>query len=425
MLSVYLFIAMQVGFANWNPDSVHTANNFQVGVDNLGFTDTYESSFWGSIKSSWFRLKRINSKTLNVPEAFRNPLPITYYKQRKKIYERTRQHPGKNRKVREYTYKTQRRPLIIYIPGIYNNPSSGQPRRAYQRFKEAGYHFIALPNPWSTSYIKANPYGAKPGDVLHEAYSLRIAIDKAIALIGKKHISNIELVGASYGAFVAAVIQAFEPKESALFTSTTIISPPLDFRYTIPFLDEQMLSINGQVEDLKPSSKLKIFINYLFAGFRTDIDEKYLKKAKPYTIQFGFKDGLLTAVKTYAEVHGLDWIPNFDTDEERKKWEEKLVFTSYFKTYAPELLRVLQSEFAFLHYWIQAAQTSGYSPRVITAQDDFLNPEFFPTKMTLLSYPENIFLRIPEGGHLGFLAFPWYDGFYQTVWKDIKKSSAL
>tara|TARA_B100001248_G_scaffold262484_1_gene258741 strand:- start:218 stop:1474 length:1257 start_codon:yes stop_codon:yes gene_type:complete len=414
LISAFLILSSHAG---WNTEAIYTAKTFQVGVDNLGFEDSYETSFWGSLKARWFLAKSAKKKKIWVKEAFRNRIPVMYHVQQEKRW-RHPKYDSRDRDVMESEayYVDLKRPLIIYLPGIFNNAASSHSRRAYDRFEKLGYHFLALPNPWSKDYINANPYGAKPGDVLHEAVSLRKVMDKAIDLIGKENITSIELVGASYGAFVAGVIQAFEDPNDPLFSTTTIISPPMDFRYSIPYIDEQMLSVSGKVEENDIWDNIKLVFDYLLAGFRTDIDEENLEKAKPYTIQIGFKQALLKSIKEYAKVHDLDWIPHFDDEKEQAEWEDNFVFNYYFENHAPEILKVLQSEFASLHYWIDAAQASNFSPRIITADDDFLNPEFFPTKSMFENYPPATYLSLPEGGHLGFLAFPWYESFYSKVW---------
>lgn len=403
--------------ANWPEPAIDSFNAFQIGVDNQGFQDTYVVSLWGSIRSFKSKLKRFDTVELEVPEHFEKPLKVMYYLQEEKKYRRVR--PDRNsvqRRTREPYYVSLKRPLIIYLPGIFNNAKSNQGKRAIKEYSKRGYHIVSIPNPWSEDYIKARPYGTKPGDIISEAKAVRAVMDAAIVALKPENITSIELVGASYGGFLAGVVQALEPQGASLFTATSILAPPLDFSYSLPYMDEQMIRHYEEAEDLSLFDHIKIFFNYVTADFRNDVSETSKRYAKPFTIQKGFKEGLIKAVEYYSKANDVDWLPNFSSKEEEKEWEKNFVFSSYFSDYANELEEVLSGEAGVLAHWLEQAVALGHQVRVLTTENDFLNPMQFPTKSRYTLMRQENFLILPQGGHLGFIAFDWYKNFSEHVW---------
>ncbi|MCB0348147.1 MAG: hypothetical protein KDD37_04890, partial [Bdellovibrionales bacterium] len=229
-------------------------------------------------------------------------------------------------------------------------------------------------------------------------------------------VDGVELTGASYGGFIVGVMSALD--SNVLFTrGTTIISPPLDFRYSLPYMDTLIDDELENAYEIGYWDLIKIGSDYLTASYYSDLGDSSRQNAKAFIAKHGFHDSIVNTIVTYDKVHNSGWVPKFDSRSDRLVWKKSIRFMNYFSTYAPEALDVLNSDVANLSYWINTALANGSSVRLLTAKNDFLNPPQFKTKIDFLILPQDVYLELPSGGHLGFLAFPWYKEFRQLAWQ--------
>lgn len=406
MLSLLLCFA----FARWPESSLLEAAAFRVGIDDHGFSDTFEASVWGSTQAKKYLADLIDTSTIEVVDVFKNPVPYSYYLQKKSIFE----FDSTNNKYVEII-KIKKRPVMIYVPGIFNNSKDSQSRRALDEYKQLGYHVFILPNPWSEEYITANQNASKPGDILAEGKALLALSSAVVRSIDPSLIDGVELTGASYGGFIVGVMSALD--NTALFNrGTTIISPPLDFRYSLPYMDTLMDTELDRAYQYNYWDLFKIASNYFSAVFASDLSPKSKESAKPFIAKQGFHDSIVTTIKTYDKVHSAGWIPDFANDDDKLKWEKSIRFMKYFTDYAPETLTMLESEASNLSFWIEETLNNGMEIRLLTTSNDFLNPPVFKTKKDFYLLPQGVYLELPSGGHLGFLALPWYKNFKKLAW---------
>lgn len=304
---------------------------------------------------------------------------------------------------------------MIYIPGIFNNVGDAQSRRALDDYKLMGYHVFILPNPWSEDYIKANPNGTKPGDIVNEAKSLFAATQAVLKTLDVNLIDGIGLTGASYGGFVAGAMSGMDT-DNYFSRGTTIIGPPMDFRYSLPYMDSFMDEELEAAYGLGYWTLAQVGSDFLFASLSSDISDNSRKYAKPFIAKKGFHESIISTIKLYDKIHRTGCVPQFTNEKEELLWEKSMRFMKYFATCAPETLELLETDVANLNYWMSLSLSQGRNIRLFTTGDDFLNPPSYPTKFYFDFMPPEIYLQIPTGGHLGFLALKWYDKFKKNAW---------
>jgi hypothetical protein len=405
-----ILVILQFAFSNWQPSAIDSVNSFRINIDDQGFTESFESSMWGSAQAKSFLASFIDSSVVKVPGVFKNPVPYTYHIQKKSIFSF-----DKSTGERKEILRIKKSPVMIYIPGIFNNSNDSQSRRALNEYKQLGYHTFVLPNPWSEEYINANQNAAKPGDVINEAKSLNATVKEVLKNLDPAMIDGVALAGASYGGFIAGAMSGLDTL-NVFSRGTTIIGPPMDFRYSLPFMDSFMDEELERGYNLSLWMLTQIGSDYFFADLAADLTPSSKQNARPFIAKKGFHDAIIATIKAYDKIHRAGWVPRFGNDSEELAWEKTIRFRKYFESYAPETLLLLETEVANLSYWMDLTISEGRIVRLLTTKNDFLNPPIYPTKIDFEMMPPELYLELPNGGHLGFLALKWYESFREAAW---------
>lgn len=87
---MFLMLCLQFALASWQPSAIESVTKFKYGVDDQGFTETFEASMWGSTKAKTFLGSLIDSGVIKVPGVFKKPLPYTYYLQKNSSFRSTK-----------------------------------------------------------------------------------------------------------------------------------------------------------------------------------------------------------------------------------------------------------------------------------------------------------------------------------------------
>jgi hypothetical protein len=339
------------------------------------FLDSFEFSLWSSIRS---RVYDPDKKTRNVSSRFLQ----------KKV------------KV-AYQIKDNNEPVLyVYIPGIFNNVSEGQTRRAFTRMASLGKNVLVLPNPWGTDYISAKPLH-KPGDILREAESLHDITLSFIASSGLPKQAEVRLFGASYGGFLATVFANVDRDlgTDIVHPEVYVFSPPLNMRETISNIDQLMFEDDFFNQKVSDTDLAFLFLDYVFAKNFEDLDAKTRILSQVVAVREGFKTPFRDALSLYFKEHP-DFLPN----------KKDYYFSSYLKSLAPELEELLRSQVSDISYWVEEGVGSGLDIKVLSTTNDFLNSYVWPG-----SYNQRHFWFFQNGGHLGFIEMIEFEKFLRTT----------
>ena len=115
-------------------------------------------------------------------------------------------------------------------------------RFAVTSFK-TGSHTVQFPNPLSVDYQRNRPLHAF-GDIFTESRVYHDAIRELIrSLIDDRglKVSEVRILGASYGAFMTAVMSSYPTDRYAeMIRSFLLISPPFDMLKTLQQMDRYL-----------------------------------------------------------------------------------------------------------------------------------------------------------------------------------------
>lgn len=297
--------------------------------------------------------------------------------------------------------KVQVAPLVIFLPGMFNEIDDSQNKRFMLSLSKRGHHVATLPNPLSTDYINAKP-NYKPGEFLKEARTLYRAIKRIVLSYQRRGIlknNQVQILGISYGALMSSIITVLDANDANIINAgTTLISPPLNFRKALERLDSYIDDTSDKYAGMYWSGKLYKFLRVCFSnGF-----EKRDEWAKGMTIYSGFQEYLVNSIKAWRVVNGLKQ----DQPYQNPHWEKTFKFAHYLDWYAPEVKDMLELPEAELHHWVDQASQYGKPVRILAAVDDWLN-----TPEEWQDFYDNQVIILPNGGHYGFRKLPWFEKF--------------
>jgi len=301
--------------------------------------------------------------------------------------------------------KPLKAPLMILIPGAFANLDDNSAINWSHRFIQLGFHVLTVPNPWGVDFVshKAN---IKLGDFMKEAQSLYQSIRYSVEYLEKREIleGEISLIGLSYGAFLSAMIKAFDAESfnPIIDGNVTLFAPPFSLGRTLELLDE---AIDEVRQDYLDTNLLLVYYKLKMVcmlGTVDDLTQIRRHDSKGIVTRFAFHEEMIRSLTLYNQVWNLDLIPKKRKD--REAWRIGMDFNTYFSRYAPELLANLNSEKSNVSYWIQRSINRGFNNiRLHTAEDDFLNDEkVWPT------FRRDFYL-VDRGGHLGYQYLPWLE----------------
>src|SRR5262249_46666126 len=98
------------------------------------------------------------------------------------------------------------RPLVVILPGIFQDSEHFFPRYFARKLIERGYHVLVLPSPFSKPYLERLPL-ASVGSFEREAEIYLEAL-KSLRSLYASRVQSINLIGLSYGAFIGSVMTA-------------------------------------------------------------------------------------------------------------------------------------------------------------------------------------------------------------------------
>ena len=292
-------------------------------------------------------------------------------------------------------------PLVIFLPGMFNDLDDSENRRFMLSLSKRGHHVATLPNPLSTDYITAKP-NYKPGEFFKEARTLYRAIKRIVLSYKMRGIlkdNQVQIVGVSYGSLLSSIITVLDANDANILTAgTTLISPPLNFRESLKRIDYYIDETSENFAGMFWTGKLYKFLRVCFSSGFDRRDEW----AKGMTIYSGFQEYLVNTIKMWLRVQGI----KKDLPYQNPHWERTFKFEHYLDWYAPEVKALLDSPMAELKHWVNQARELQKPIRILAAMDDWLNsPEEWED-----FYQDQVII-LPNGGHYGFRKLEWFEKF--------------
>ena len=384
----------------WGPEVHEWVDHYQKGE--VLFKDGNLLSAWSSLQGRLGALKKINGFS---PMGLKSP----YLKAHYIMTVLSDLRPGdENSKV----------PFVIFLPGIFNGADEAASLRGMRRYAKLGYRVIAIPNPWSANYI-GQQSRFSPGDIEHEAWVVLDMIAQ-IRQLFKSHMSSLDLVGESYGAFLGSVVTAIDASLPVpmIDGKTTLISPPIRINRAMMRLDDLIDQSKAAYYGRCKANLLDVILSLLTAQRESDLDPKVKFCGNSLVAYLGFQEGLRRSAEALNEVKHLGIVPDRGDVFSYKSWLKKLRFRNFLKVFSPDV-SLDESDRCNLLYWLSIAQKKGNSRfRILTAHDDLLNNPDDWKNQNYVQLSDSNFIELPWGGHLGFAGLSHYQGFLKAAFKD-------
>lgn len=412
--------------ARWDAGDLKHVDSF-----NFSFTDGYVSTIWGAVHSQ--------------PRSIKGVKGARVYKLK------TDQFKSGNILLSGYLDRDKqgrllKRPLVAIIPGIFSNHDDSTCLRTLNQISKLNFHVFCLPNPWSKVYIQAQPAdGTLPGKLKEEAIIEHNIVKTLVAdLQSKQQVTDVHLMGFSYGAFVAGVVKSLdEASAKPIFTGlTTLLSPPVRIFRSMTRLDALFAQ---EQERYKKTSSLQIYAmvsNYLTAYKDSDLSPNTIKHApmvvgfqafhrnliktlkllnqvvrkgtgiKAQTINQGevlteVEDGLNSGSNTFMSNIGPMSIP---VGPSSRKEMLDYRFEDYINhNYSKSEIDEYKKDMGNLLYWV--GTNKDHRVRIMSAKDDFLNEAADWEELRQFSERSpnaNLFVNLYEGGHMGYMSTKWF-----------------
>ena len=297
-------------------------------------------------------------------------------------------------------------PVSFIINGIFGEPMSGLVKQVANQLLARGHHVIGLGNPLGQWGIKQKPTYTMANFVQESEVYLDI-MDKTVEWLNHHGLSNgeVNLVGVSYGGFIASVMKSMDAKRSMSLINgmTTLLSPPLKMGAALRNMDHVLFETQklGRLPDWVFGVVSLRFCSLPPRNYMSRVDLQWAKAIFGY---YGFQRSLADNTILIDDLYGLGRVPS--DQRERKRWRRSFTFGHYIENFATELGELMDSPYGDLFYWLDDIEDEQY--QIFASTDDPLNEEvLWPQK-------NNTFL-INYGGHYGFRAFKYFDKFLYSI----------
>jgi hypothetical protein len=379
-------------FAQWQPEEIGLVRNFNQTVHTApGVRGTFDGPYMSSLLDALDLLATdkpldqkkyphsdieisLSEKFFVKPDGTPMPLPATYF-------------PAQG---------TKRASLVVYLPGIFQDKDDHSSHQAIRELLGAGNSVLFIPNPLTADYMRNFPR-SPPANFVAEAGVTLAAIDSFVSL-HVDEIAGVHIAGASYGAFVAAIVIAkdAEREHPVINGQATLIFPPFQMAQSRERLDQMV----DQYQDGHWSAAALIAKKFQQAliGLLGRMKEKYLADKANGFVARRYRPGAATFLM------GFDPVNPEQTDGVR-------FYTVIYK--AIEVTAPFySSERADIGYWLnQAADHGNTRARILTTDDDWLNNPGMWKSLPAWMRNESHLLIHKGGGHAGIVSSDWLASF--------------
>ena len=303
------------------------------------------------------------------------------------------------------------RPLVLLIPPVFNDGFSGVNRAAVDQLTRRGYRVAVIPNPTSPLWVSRGP-NYERGDLIMESKAILELFAGIRYYIQDKNILNTQIVGRSYGGFIAAVVKAMDANSARpmLGDQITLIGPSIHRQKSMDKFDRELdEQYQKYLECCSTRFKqLRILLNLLGANNDSELTPATHQAMGPMFAYMGFQSSLIELAEELDRTESLGVVP---TDSEaNKKWRLGFRFAHLNSQFvSPQVLKRKPADWDNLSYWLKViSQRQNMKLRVISAVDDFLSDPQDWQDTTHFTYNSQNLLLLSWGGHLGYEVFPEY-----------------
>lgn len=393
---VFFLISTQVQ-AQWSAQSLEIISQAEVP-----FKDSFVSTSWGGCninKPSLF--ETIQRKSFKIEEGFNNSKLKTY------LYLHDDHH-------------VKKRNLVIQLVGVFGNISDRGVKAISYQVANAGNNVLVFPNPLSKKFVKAMATGVQPGNLIEEGVFFHHMIYQAIEDIKKKYglqVDKINILGVSYGAFLAAVINAIDSEQPiGYINDVTLFSPPLDIGVALENVDKGLDSIDYLYKKNPLATYVKSIFKVCRAKDENDINNDLEEISRVMTLHVVFHKELAKSLRQYNKNFNEQLIP--EAGENRlgdvyQTWKRNVRFRIILKNLLTRTNQFIHSDMSRIEFHLQRnyLNRGRSNVKIFAAEDDFLNDGLFWQSDKKAADKQ----LIPFGGHLGYMGVYWFESLIKSV----------
>ncbi len=315
-------------------------------------------------------------------------------------------------------------PLMVYFAGLFTGVDDPFMLRSMLLYSQLGYHVVGLPNPWSLDYLAA-PSRLNPGSIESEARTMLLLIERSVQKIGRGRISRVEVVGESYGGFLAVVSAALQAEsrsrraqEAAVHVDRfTVFGTPLDLAESRQQLDDSIAralpGYAAQCEGWWP--RILSIASFFWSKRQSELSAQAAQCREGLLTILGFQDRLVETALKLNEIEKAKNAPPEGSDQ-FESWKRALTFRSFGERFTPLNSR-LSSDHGKLDFWVSRALRAGSLDRVriLVAKDDPIHSPGSAERPFWKRLSGRNFLALNWGGHLGFMMDPAFANFLRAI----------
>jgi len=387
LLICLFFFVQSPAQAIWSEDGVDWFNRFKQAP--VLFTDGFVNVAW----SFGRMLLKFNSGPNSITKV-KTPLlasgyaPVAMYAQEVKA--------GGD----YYDYETAKRPLIVLLSGAFSESDSDINRYIAKLFYKQGYHVAAVPNTWAQDVLLNKPKFTLV-DPVEEARFILSLLPGIKKRFGEENITKVHVVGQSYGAFLALVVDYLDKteNESQIDGEFTLLSPPIRFDYAFNQLDYYLNKSENEYFSYCESllHKPKLLLSLISSDSEEQLKPELKECSESWVVWQGFHLPLAEADEIIS--HQLHRRIRFKARDQLKRRDFRM--NPILRKHFPEV--DLTEEKYDLLYWVNKMNDLDIKNyRFLLAENDFLldlASQVYPLKTKL---DENQVMVLDWGGHLGY-----------------------
>ena len=310
----------------------------------------------------------------------------------------------------EFCTESKAQPLVILVPTVFSDGANHANMYTVRALNSRGYRVAVVPNPSSPEYVRMRPRHPL-GSVPDEARTLLQMVAEIKREIGASAISRTELMGRSYGGFVASVMMALDAQSTTpLFDGqVTMIGPSIDRQKAMDRFDRSLQQHAQTYWDCCRGRNIAMIYDYLKADAQHHLSNATQAAVDAFFSYVGFQTGLIDLAVAVDQTRNLGLVPSDPSTME--KWKFALRFSEVSEKFIPpEGNNPEHPEFNDMSYWLMLASQANpqLSVRIVSAIDDFLSDRHDWNLTQYYQYGPGNLMLLSWGGHMGYEALPEY-----------------
>ena len=247
-----------------------------------------------------------------------------------KILDRKKNSARKDLEVRFFPVANSNQ-LVLILPGLGGTINSPMAQFLAANFQSLGFASLILPNAMTKEFVLGASSQGLVGDTELDAQDMHQALQASIASLSSQglHFSQIQLIGYSHGALLAARVAELESKNEKLnLQSTLLLNPPVNLLQGMRTLDAYYAKYHsmGLGSLLNLQKLVKQFLSLLGLPEKANavpMSERDMQGAIGYSMREGF-DKMILATQ---EINDQELLSEYE--DERLSEAKDIGFEQY------------------------------------------------------------------------------------------------